>query len=77
MTPLRDWIVITPIEKPQGAIILQTEETTNKALVIKIGSGVKQIKPGDKIIHNKLGYEFKIGDEKVYLIQEGDVYAKT
>ncbi|NWF78178.1 MAG: co-chaperone GroES [Chloroflexi bacterium] len=89
--PLGDRVVIKPMPKEEvskGGIYLPdtAKEKPQEGKVIAVGPGrltedgariAMDVKKGDKVIYSKYaGTEFKLDDEEVIIMREGDILAK-
>jgi len=89
--PLGDRVVIKPMPKEEvskGGIFLPdtAKEKPQEGKVIAVGPGrltedgariAMEVKKGDKVIYSKYaGTEFKLDDEEVIIMREGDILAK-
>jgi chaperonin GroES len=89
--PLGDKVVIKPIpqeEVSKGGIVLPdtAKEKPQEGKIIAVGPGrltedgnriAMEVKKGDKVIYSKYaGTEFKLDDEEVVIMREGDILAK-
>jgi chaperonin GroES len=89
--PLGDRVVIKPIPKEEvskGGIVLPdtAKEKPQEGKVIAVGPGrltedgnriAMEVKKGDKVIYSKYaGTEFKLDDEELVIMREGDILAK-
>jgi len=89
--PLGDRVVIRPMPKEEvskGGIYLPdtAKEKPQEGKVIAVGPGrlaedgtriAMEVKKGDKVIYSKYaGTEFKLDDEEVIIMREGDILAK-
>jgi len=89
--PLGDRVVIRPTPKEEvskGGIYLPdtAKEKPQEGKVIAVGPGrlaedgtriAMEVKKGDKVIYSKYaGTEFKLDDEEVIIMREGDILAK-
>jgi chaperonin GroES len=90
--PLGDRVVIKPTPKEEvskGGIVLPdtAKEKPQEGKIIAVGPGrlteegnriAMEVKKGDKVIYSKYaGTEFKLGDEELVIMREGDILAKT
>lgn len=69
---------VTQQDKLGGLLLPDTskQERPNEGSVLSVGPKVKDLKKGDKIIFNPYGFEeYKMEDEKVYLMEEKEIYA--
>jgi chaperonin GroES len=79
--PLADRIVARPVEaesKTASGILLpeQAKEKTQVAEVLAVGTEVKEVKVGDRIVHTEYGpNRFKQGSEELLIVKEEDVLA--
>jgi chaperonin GroES len=89
--PLGDRVVIKPTPKEEvskGGIVLPdtAKEKPQEGKIIAAGPGrltedgkriAMEVKKGDKVIYSKYaGTEFKLGDEELVIMREGDILAK-
>ena len=89
--PLGDRVVIKPTpqeEVSKGGIVLPdtAKEKPQEGKIIAVGPGrlteegtriAMEVKKGDKVIYSKYaGTEFKIDDEELVIMREGDILAK-
>ena len=89
--PLGDRVVIKPTAKEEvskGGIVLPdtAQEKPQEGKIIAVGPGrlteegtriAMEVKKGDKVIYSKYaGTEFKIDDEELVIMREGDILAK-
>jgi len=89
--PLGDRVVIKPTPKEdvsKGGIVLPdtAKEKPQEGKIIAGGPGrltedgkriAMEVKKGDKVIYSKYaGTEFKLDDEEVVIMREGDILAK-
>jgi chaperonin GroES len=89
--PLGDRVVIKPTPKEEvskGGIVLPdtAKEKPQEGKIIAVGPGRltedgkridMEVKKGDKVIYSKYaGTEFKLGDEELVIMREGDILAK-
>ena len=89
--PLGDRVVIKPTPKEEvskGGIVLPdtAKEKPQDGEIIAVGSGrltddgkriAMEVKKGDKVIYSKYaGTEFKLDDEELVIMREGDILAK-
>jgi chaperonin GroES len=89
--PLGDRVVIKPIpqeEVSKGGIVLPdtAKEKPQEGKIIAVGPGrltedgnriAMEVKKGDKVIYSKYaGTEFKLDDEELVIMREGDILAK-
>ncbi len=90
--PLGDRVVIKPIPKEEvskGGIVLPdtaTKEKPQEGKIIAVGPGrlteegqriPMEVKTGDKVIYSKYaGTEFKLGDDELIIMREGDILGK-
>lgn len=74
MKPLRDKILIKPLEEKASSLIVipDNQEAPEQGEVVAIGPQVSEVKVGDKIIFNKYSL---IEVRDLYLISEEDVLA--
>jgi chaperonin GroES len=90
LKPLRDRVVVKPIEKEEmtksGIVLPETaKEKPQEGKVIAVGSGrinsegktiPLEVKVGDKVIYSKYGgSEVKIDDEEYLILREDDILA--
>jgi len=89
--PLGDRVVIKPTpqeEVSRGGIVLPdtAKEKPQEGKIIAVGPGrltedgkriAMEVKKGDKVIYSKYaGTEFKLDDEELVIMREGDILAK-
>jgi chaperonin GroES len=89
--PLGDRVVIKPTPKEEvskGGIVLPdtAKEKPQDGKIIAVGPGrltedgkriAMEVKKGDKVIYSKYaGTEFKLDDEELVIMREGDILAK-
>jgi chaperonin GroES len=89
--PLGDRVVIKPTPKEEvskGGIVLPdtAKEKPQEGKIVAVGPGrltedgkriAMEVNKGDKIIYSKYaGTEFKLGDEELVIMREGDILAK-
>jgi chaperonin GroES len=89
--PLGDRVVIKPTPKEEvskGGIVLPdtAKEKPQEGKIIAVGPGrlteegnriAMDVKKGDKVIYSKYaGTEFKLDDEELIIMREGDILAK-
>jgi len=89
--PLGDRVVIKPTAKEEvskGGIVLPdtVQEKPQEGKIIAVGPGrlteegkriAMEVKKGDKVIYSKYaGTEFKLDDEELVIMREGDILAK-
>jgi chaperonin GroES len=89
--PLGDRVVIQPTPKEEvskGGIVLPdtAKEKPQEGKIIAVGPGrltedgkriAMEVKKGDKVIYSKYaGTEFKLDDEELVIMREGDILAK-
>ena len=89
--PLGDRVVIKPTPKEEvskGGIVLPdtAKEKPQEGKIIAVGPGrltedgkriAMDVKKGDKVIYSKYaGTEFKLNDEELIIMREGDILAK-
>jgi len=89
--PLGDRVVIKPTAKEdvsKGGIVLPdtAQEKPQEGKIIAVGPGrltedgkriAMEVKKGDKVIYSKYaGTEFKLDDEELVIMREGDILAK-
>ncbi len=89
--PLGDRVVIKPTpreEVSKGGIVLPdtAKEKPQEGKIVAVGPGrltedgkriAMEVKKGDKVIYSKYaGTEFKLGDEELVIMREGDILAK-
>jgi chaperonin GroES len=89
--PLGDRVVIKPTpqeEISKGGIVLPdtAKEKPQEGKIIAVGPGrlteegnriAMEVKKGDKVIYSKYaGTEFKLDDEELVIMREGDILAK-
>jgi chaperonin GroES len=91
IVPLGDRVVIKPTPKEEvskGGIVLPdtAKEKPQEGKIIAVGPGrltedgkriAMEVKKGDKVIYSKYaGTEFKLDDEELIIMREGDILAK-
>ena len=91
LEPLGDRVVIKPTPKEdvsKGGIVLPdtAKEKPQEGKIIAVGPGrltedgkciAMEVKKGDKVIYSKYaGTEFKLDDEELVIMREGDILAK-
>ena len=91
LVPLGERVVIKPSPKEEvskGGIVLPdtAKEKPQEGEIIAVGPGklsedgkriAMEVKVGDKVIYSKYaGTEFKLDDEEVVIMREGDILAK-
>jgi chaperonin GroES len=89
--PLGDRVVIKPTAKEEvskGGIVLPdtAQEKPQEGKIIAVGPGrltedgkriAMEVKKGDKVIYSKYaGTEFKLDDDDLVIMREGDILAK-
>jgi chaperonin GroES len=89
--PLGDRVVIKPTPKEEvsrGGIVLPdtAKEKPQEGKIVAVGPGrltedgnriAMEVKKGDKVIYSKYaGTEFKVDDEELIIMREGDILAK-
>jgi chaperonin GroES len=89
--PLGDRVVIKPTAKEEvskGGIVLPdtAQEKPQEGKIIAVGPGrltedgkriAMEVKKGDKVIYSKYaGTEFKLDDDDVVIMREGDILGK-
>jgi len=89
--PLGDRVVIKPIPKEEvskGGIVLPdtAKEKPQEGKIIAVGPGrltedgkriAMEVKKGDTVIYSRYaGTEFKLDDEELVIMREGDILAK-
>jgi len=89
--PLGDRVVIKPTPQEdvsKGGIVLPdtAKEKPQEGKIIAVGPGrltedgnriAMEVKKGDKVIYSKYaGTEFKVDDEELVIMREGDILAK-
>ena len=89
--PLGDRVVIKPTPKEEvskGGIVLPdtAQEKPQEGKIIAVGPGrltedgkriAMEVKKGDKVIYSKYaGTEFKLDDEDLVIMREGDILGK-
>jgi len=89
--PLGDRVVIKPTAKEEvsrGGIVLPdtAKEKPQEGKIIAVGPGrvtedgkriAMEVKKGDKVIYSKYaGTEFKLNDEELIIMREGDILAR-
>lgn len=89
--PLGDRVVIKPTPKEEvskGGIVLPdtAKEKPQEGKIVAVGPGrltedgkriAMEVKKGDKVIYSKYaGTEFKLDDEELVIMREGDILAK-
>jgi chaperonin GroES len=92
MQPLGDRVVIKPTPKEEvskGGIVLPdtAKEKPQEGKIIAVGPGrlteegkrvAMDVKKGDKVIYSKYaGTEFKLDNDELIIMREGDILAKT
>jgi chaperonin GroES len=92
MQPLGDRVVIKPTPKEEvskGGIVLPdtAKEKPQEGKIIAAGPGrlteegkrvAMDVKKGDKVIYSKYaGTEFKLDNDELIIMREGDILAKT
>ena len=80
LKPLKDRIVAIvekPLEKTKSGILLgEAKEKPAYAVVESVGSEVKDVKKGDKIVYKEYSTtELKIDDKNYIILKEEDVLA--
>jgi chaperonin GroES len=90
--PLGDRVVIKPTPKEEvskGGIVLHdtAKEKPQEGKIIAVGPGrlteegnrvAMDVKKGDKVIYSKYaGTEFKLDNDELIIMREGDILAKT
>lgn len=80
LKPLKDRIVAVvekPLEKTKTGILLgEAKEKPAYAVVESVGSEVKDVKAGDKIVYKEYSTtEIKIDDKEYIILKEEDVLA--
>jgi chaperonin GroES len=90
--PLGDRVVIKPTPKEEvskGGIVLPdtAKEKSQEGKIIAVGPGrlteegkrvAMDVKKGDKVIYSKYaGTEFKLDNDELIIMREGDILAKT
>ena len=91
IVPLGDRVVIEPTPKEEvskGGIVLPdtAKEKPQEGKIIAVGPGrlteegtriAMEVKKGDKVIYSKYaGTEFKLDNEELIIMREGDILAK-
>ncbi len=91
LEPLGDRVVIKPTAKEEvskGGIVLPdtAQEKPQEGKIIAVGPGrltedgkriAMEVKKGDKVIYSKYaGTEFKLDDDDLVIMREGDILAK-
>ena len=91
LEPLGDRVVIKPTPKEdvsKGGIVLPdtAKEKPQEGKIIAVGPGrltedgkriAMEVKKGDKVIYSKYaGTEFKLDEEELVIMREGDILAK-
>ncbi len=91
LQPLADRLVVKPIEREEvtkGGIVLPdtVKEKPQEGEVLAVGPGrlsddgkriAMEVKVGDRVIYAKYGgTEYKIDDEELVILREGDILAK-
>lgn len=91
LEPLGDRVVIKPVPKEEvskGGIVLPdiAKEKPQEGEIIAVGPGrlsedgkriAMEVKKGDRVIYSKYaGSEFKLDDEELVIMREGDILAK-
>ena len=89
--PLGDRVVIKPIPKEEvskGGIVLPdtAKEKPQEGKIIAVGPGrltddgkriAMEVKKGDTVVYSRYaGTEFKLDDEELVIMREGDILAK-
>ncbi|MGD2065207.1 MAG: co-chaperone GroES [Dehalococcoidia bacterium] len=89
--PLGDRVVIKPTPKEEvskGGIVLPdtAKEKPQEGKIIAVGPGrltedgkriAMEVKKGDKVVYSKYaGTEFKLDDQELVIMREGDILAK-
>ena len=82
--PLLDRILLQRVkaqEKTASGILIpeKAQETLNEAIVIQVGSGVKDsiIKKGDRVLLPPFGgNQVKVGNEEFLLMKDSEILAK-
>ena len=89
--PLGDRVVIKPTAKEEvsrGGIVLPdtAKEKPQEGKIVAVGPGrvteegtriAMEVKKGDKVIYSKYaGTEFKLDDQELVIMREGDILAK-
>jgi chaperonin GroES len=89
--PLGDRVVIKPTPKEEvsrGGIVLPdtAKEKPQEGKIIAVGPGrvtedgkrvAMEVKKGDKVIYSKYaGTEFRLNDEELIIMREGDILAR-
>ncbi len=90
--PLGDRVVIKPTPKEEvskGGIVLPdtAKEKPQEGKIIAVGPGrltedgtriAMEVKKGDKVIYSKYaGTEFKLDEDELVIMREGDILGKT
>ena len=81
LQPLADWVVAEQEEaatKTASGLYLPDKATEKPkiAKVIKVGTKVKEIKAGDRIVYKSYSTtEVKVGDKEYILVKEEDILA--
>jgi chaperonin GroES len=81
LNPLSEWVVAEQEEavtKTASGLYLpdKAAEKPKIAKVIKVGSKVKEIKAGDRIVYKSYSTtEVKVGDKEFILVKEEDILA--
>lgn len=80
LKPLKDRIVAVvekPLEKTKSGILLgEAKEKPAYAVVESVGSEVKDVKKGDKIVYKEYSTtEIKLDDKEYIIVKEEDVLA--
>lgn len=82
MKPLRDWVLVEPVESKSTSGIIVNTKTNNKAIVKAVGSGhltngvivPLEVQVGDTIIYNPVN---AIPYENLILIKEENIQMKV
>ncbi|HEU5005071.1 MAG TPA: co-chaperone GroES [Candidatus Saccharimonadales bacterium] len=81
LNPLNEWVVAEQEEavtKTASGLYLpdKAAEKPKVAKVLKVGKGVKEIKPGDRIVYKSYSTtEVKVEDKEYILVKEEDILA--
>ncbi|HZP55222.1 MAG TPA: co-chaperone GroES [Candidatus Saccharimonadales bacterium] len=81
LQPLADWVVAEqeePETRTASGLYLpdKAAEKPKVAKVLKVGKGVRDIKPGDRIVYKSYSTtEIKLGNTEYILVKEEDILA--
>ncbi len=81
LQPLADWVVAEQEEavtKTASGLYLpdKAAEKPKVAKVLKVGTKVKSVKPGDRIVYKSYSTtDIKLGDTEFVLVKEEDILA--